>query len=101
MVGSRVLQRVILIADVAAEELLIREIERLRFVAFASVNCSGRASQPAVDDVFMPSSHVRIEALAPAFLVEQLVQFVQDRMSRYSVTCFTDSVEVSGAVRTA
>lgn len=90
--------RIVLIAESAAEKLLVEEIERLSFTAFWSVNCTGRASRAIVSNVFDQSSHIRIEALGPRFLVEQLLQFVKDELSRFSIVCISDLVDVRGDV---
>ena len=93
--------RIVLVAESGAEEPLIREIERLGFTAYWSVNCTGRGTRAIVPSLFAESSHIRIEALGPRYLAQELLQFVRDEMSRFSITCFTDLVDVSGDVVTS
>lgn len=99
MSDPEVLRRIVLIAECAAEGVLLREIERLGFSAYSSVNCVGRGARATVDDVFAKSSHVRIEALGSELTIQQLKWIIQDELDgRFSVTYFTDLVEVGGGV---
>ena len=90
--------RIVLMAESAAEAPIVREIERLGFTAYWSLNCTGRGGRAIVHDVFTDSTHVRIEALGPRFIAQQLLQFVREKLSHFSITCFTDLVDVSGDV---
>ncbi len=92
----QITNRIVLMAESAAEQRLIREIERLGFTAYWTVHCTGRGARNIVHDVFAESSHVRIEALGPRHLAQQLSQFVREEMSQFSITCFKDVVDISG-----
>lgn len=90
-------RRVVLIADVAVEDALLEEIERLGFVTYTSTHCVGRTSHGVVDDPFVRGvNYVRIEALGSTESAEELMQFVQQGvLSHYSITCYRDVVEAS------
>lgn len=102
MFETVLIRRVVLIADATAERSACGEIERLGFLAYSSVRCSGGGLRGAVQDVFSESSHVRIEALGSSEQVRRLMQYVDDELSRrHAVVCFTDSVEVSACTAAA
>jgi hypothetical protein len=102
MLETTTIRRVVLIAAAAVEQAVLREVERLGFLAYSSVRCAGRGSPDTVHDVFSESSHVRIEALGSDDLAHQLLQYVDDsNLSRFSVVCFMDSVQVSASAALA
>ncbi len=102
MLDTVTVRRVVLIADSAVEQIICREVERLGFLAYSSVHCSGGGSRSVIPDIFSATSHVRIEALGSPDLVRRLMRFVDDHLARrYSIVCFTDAVEVSASTAAA
>lgn len=96
MLGTVTTRRIVVIAEAGSERAVVQEIERLGFLAYSSVRCLGRGARRVVDNVFAEPSHVRIEALGSLEKVRQLMHFAANGpVSRSSIVCFADSVEVS------
>jgi hypothetical protein len=90
------IQRIVVITDAAVEHVVLREIERLGFLAYSSVRCTGRGLRRVVEHVFAETSHVRIEALGSQDDVRRLMHYVAGGpLNHSSIVCFSDSVEVS------
>lgn len=98
MLNTELFRRVVLVIDTAVEQVVLREIERIGFLAYSSVHCASSGPRKSTDDAFFGSSHVRVEALGTTDQAMQLLRVADTpTLSQFSIVCFMDAVQVNVA----